>query len=832
MKNYGKTSDYSVSLREASADSQVSECINLRIDMADGRSVMAPCPGLRSITQGELLPLAAYHAPDGTQYILFRYADPRTGFAILCGEALTDVEKGRKGICAMAYRSGFVVMTETGPIRFTLNEQGDWDCHLVANFIPKLILKPVGIGVLTASTSPLSLTSTDFSRTDPSLSEAGLKKLSGELSAAYRRLSALAVDAGAWIQPVAARYRLIGDAGEVIYTSLPVAMTCGGWQARKEISVTCAKSGDSTLEVPQITLSARAFRPQFEVTDSLLAKMTLQGVRKIELWLSPQIHPFDPAQTAATRITRGSTASPALTVAIPGATDNFSSRNNARLSQLHRLEDLQEKGSTCVAVIDLTRLADRHQCVRADSMTPEAENDRVARILDATPLGAASDEPADSLVAEISSPNSFVARTVAVSGDTVVWGDITPLPAASVNISELTADFSGIPFEGVILSERADASRSVIPISGPSMPRAWAPAVSYPDPSVCRLEIFLRPANGGSALHGQLEMKASADGIRALWDAPEMEPVAFESWQGQVPLPEDPPPAARHPGTLVACSMTSPLLPVASVECCHSPVHALHPALRSRSSWDFSRCRLYAFSDAAIHAVSVSPAKGTMSAAVIDTRGIAGPRAAVYTPLGVMALHQGNLLKITSPRADTIAFRVPACNLAWDEERGCLWLMNENGDMRIFYPETGRWADIPSPADFVTLSTVGNRLWLTDRDELYRPESEAERSVATDRRVIGWQSDIPLPQGAVVEAVGIKLSATFADLTFTLLAQGAPVSRHPLQLLKMRVTGVVTAPIFRRVIPRPAPFLTLRISGSCSPDLRLHSINLKIRKPC
>lgn len=835
MKN---NQSVAVGLREACAQGRVTKCENLRVSVADGREVMGVCPQLKSLTQGMLRPMAVFNDSDGKQHLLLQREGPGGGLAVMSGGEIADVATDVVARCAIAVRTGFVVMTAQGAMRLTFDASSDdvqWQLHNSAADNPEVALFAEQQGSLTIYSSSLTLTGTDFSRTTPQLSDASEKKLAAELSEAYRRLAATAIDGNLWMQPSAAFFRLIGQGGETLYTSAPVPLSPSGWQADTEISVTCAKSGDSILEVPQIPLTVTTYRPKLIVSEAGRHKMTERGVRKIEVWVTPQLHPFDEAEPAAYRITRQTTAQPVLTVAVPGATDNFSSRRSRLLTRLHSLLPHIESGSRRVAVIDQATVTSDGTavCIRRDSMMPKEETLMIERaVADAADATPSMPAPADSLMAEISSPDAFTAAVAAVSGNTVVWGDITPLQARSLNISEMTAGFTSDPFTGVLIAEQADGTQTAIALTGSLMPSSWAAIVRYPDPTAVRLRLYIKSTDGQSGRYGELPLTTSGDASCSIFIGQNLESTPLTTWSGTLPQVSQPEPRHRRPGALVACSLTSPLYPLAALECCHSPVRALHPALRSRSTWDFSRCHLYALSEDAIHAVSVSPQRAAISASKIDNRGVVSAGASVYTPLGVMALHGGNLLKITSSRTDTLALgsttRIlsDARSLAWDEERQRLWLLDDMGRMRMLDPLTLHWSDIPSPADFTDITTVGNRLMLTDRDELYRPETERELATASDMRTIVWASDIPITDTSAVNAVELKMSASCVYLTVGLYAQGVPASKPVRRLLTLKINGPVSAPIRRRFVAPRRPFLSISIEGTVSPDFQLHSISL------
>lgn len=828
MKNNKITKTVKAGLTQASASGSVSRCMGLRETTIDGRNVLAVSPRLEAAVSGRHLPLAAFYDEEGREHILMHTTNPRHGLTVWSQGESSEIAMDVDASCALAVSGGFVVMTSRGPARLTRDAERGW-CFVEHYSCPAEVrLTAERVGGLSAQTHPMSLSGTDFTRLAARLSEAGEKKLTAELTEAYHNLAASAAGSGNWIQPIQARYRLIGRSGEILYSSAPMAMCPDGWQAESEVSVVCSKSGNDTLEVPRIILSVNAFRIKVDVSAESLARMRRSGVQSIEVLATPQIHPFDAAATAYSRISREATDAPALSVTIPGARTGFAAQNGVRLSRFIYLEHLIDSAAERIALIDLDSIAGSIQCQRSDARTPEEEYAALERIIEAD--RKSSFDTVDSsaeFLSEISSPHSFTAATVAVSGDTVVWGDITPVAARSVSIEDFTTDFIADPYEGVLVIKRTDGSRRVMAVSGEAMPTAWAPQVSFPEAGVMELELYLRSKSGAAGRYGAVSLTPGGNGRRSVRLNNNLESTPLEEWYGTLPEADDTPAGERRPGALVTCLLSQPLLPMAALECSHSPVRAIHPALRSRSSWDFSRARFYALTADAIHAVSISPQRVSISASAMDARGVDAGSTSVYTPLGVMALHRGNLLKISGSGVDTIASGIDFSQLAWDDEWQSLWLLGDNGDMRMLDPKTLRWTDIASPANFEVISTVGNRLWLTDFDDLYRPETRAEQCEATMRRNISWHSDIELPDATAVNAIELRMSASSANLTITVAAHPGPAMRPEVQLMKVRLQGRLTAPFIGRFPALRRPFLSISISGTCEPDFLLHSVMFK-----
>lgn len=789
--------------------------------------MLTMAPGLSSLGQGFSEPLASYSAPSGLTHTLFSRVDPDDGSAgwmILSGNDSFTGSCPARLLCSMPVDGGFLVMTEGGPARLTMVD-GSWtfvaDSALSASGVR---LDAIDCGELSAWTDPLTLKDVTLDRDGSTIGTSGRRQLTATLCEGYERLAELAMSGSMWIQPVVARFHLVNKLGERLYSSVPIALSApGGWQSAGTLSAVCSVASDS-LRVPSVALKANAFRLGLTVDAETTQRLQAGGVSAVELTVTPQIQPFDPTLSAPYRIVRPTSAEPLLEVTLPGATADFSSLNSVRADLVRQVMGAVGSLERREALYGLGYYGTR-QIHRGLRLPPKIEISKITRAVSGNGIAADAGAVDVGLLGRIQLPNRFLARTVACVGDTVGWADITPLPATDVNLAELCGQWSGGAFNGVLTVGMTDGSEYRLPVAGASTPHAWRPSVSFPDSGARQLTIDIL-TDSGIRLHSGIALASDGSGERAVAISANLEATEFDAVTSPMPQADEASRVGeRRPGAIVGCDRRNPLRPVVALECCHSPVVALHPAVRSQSSWDFSRCHLYALSLHGIYTVNLNAATARATATLIDSRGSDRRQASVRTPLGVIALHRGQLLKISGSRVDTVATGLEGEEVAWDSEQQRIWTLDQTGRLQMITPDGLTFIEIPSPADFEHIATVDNRLWLTDVDELYRRETSAEQAVSPALRPFAWESRVGLPPGARLTAIALHLSATQFNGSISLMGASS-VGSPPRLLHRLKIRGRVDAPVVSRLIAPWRPLTAVRIEGMASTDFKLTSLTL------
>lgn len=810
----------------------VEECVNL---VRSGGGGLCPAPGLMKMAAGCHVPLATYHDCEGGAYTLML----EEGMLRVWEESKASMhDVGRVDcdvFCALARRGGFTVMTASGAVEVGFSEDGEWSVSAAVREWPEMWLEAVGCGTMTASTQPMALKGIEFSRTEPKMGVAAEKMLATELGDAYRRLASAATTAGVWIAPVAARYHLLGADGECLYSSPVSVISAGGWQCDGVLSAECSKEGADGLNVPPLSLVAESFRIVLRVAPGGAERLERAGVRAVEVTVTPQQHPYDASAVVPWRIVHPTLATPALQTALPGATENFGGRHEyfsrRMIDTLGRMDWLESR----LAIVDGPFRDGTMALSRHSALTPDDESKQLAEAWGRQPdyhpgaYGA-------TLLGEIAGGGGFTARCVASSGDMVAWGDVTPLNDRRTSVAELCGGFVDEEYRGVLSVGRSDSTTINMAISGKCRPTMWGACVSYPDSRVRTLDVYVEDMAGGT-WHGHAELLPTADGKHAVALDRELAGTAFTLYGGSMPAIDGDglTTGSRRPGAIVAAKLSSPLNAVSAIECSHSPVLAVEPALRSQSSWDFSRGHLYAFSASGIHAVALNGAKKLLSATTIDRRGIKGREGVAATPEGVMALHPtcevAQLMRIAASRAATQQDVNDGVAIAWDTAHSRLLALGATGVVGLHDIGRGEWSRLDAGVALKMMSNVGNRVWLRDDDSLYRLETIAESRMSDRRVAVRWKGRIDVADH--YRLVGMELvwggSRFVGSVTAEALPDGS--GQRSCKMLEIRVAGALKCALLQPVACGvAAPLVDVTIDGVASGDFRLRGIMLYFRK--
>ena len=347
---------------------------------------------------------------------------------------------------------------------------------------PDIFFRVIAAGNISESIPALSLTDTDFSRDNPQLSDKGVALLSRELTDAYSRLCDRASESGLFFQPVLARLHLLDRSGNRIWSSAPQLLETAAFQCCSAITMTCSKEG-TTLKTPSAAMTVTAYR----VEAVIAALGAYSEAVSAEATISPQIHPTDPAATAPFRLTRTDTTTPGLTTALPGTTDSFASRANRRAGIIRSLLPRMPLIERRIALFE----AEEGSFPLANNSAPALREENAAiasalrKELQSDPSGSAA------ILRRISSPGGFRAGVVTVSGDAVVWGDITVLQApAAIPRHHSVSPSADTPWEGVLRLNLADGTTRSRAIASPlPLPSALPAVLCIPCPEATSVEM-------------------------------------------------------------------------------------------------------------------------------------------------------------------------------------------------------------------------------------------------------------------------------------------------------------------------------------------------------
>lgn len=752
-------------------------------------------------------------------------SDGRYTLYVDCGDTLHAVHSSKARVrCTASTDYGWIAMTDRQRIRVESIDEEATRWHAVAegHRPPDITIRATDRGTVSRAIAPMSFDGSALDREHPRLDANDAKTLTSALTDAYAGLCATAADNGAWVQPLLARFHLVAADGRRIYSSEPTLLSAGGWQCCDPLEIGCTLA-DGTLATRATSLTARTFAIEVDV-----AALGSYDAASIEVTVTPQLHPVDFGAEADYRITRTSTSTPLLTAALPGVTAEMSDDSTARARLLRamteRLAALESPLArlTCASSSGLS-----HAIANTLALTASAERKSLMSILARTVTSSSSSSPL--LLRGITSPHSFLAGSSTTAGDAVMWADITPLhsPAALPRDPAATPSDQVPEWTGTLRVTLADGTHLDTLIGYPmQMPEALPPLVSYPDPQAVELELWVDNVDTGTVSHASAALTATADGQRAVSLDASLAATPLTPWtSGQYPVTsvEGVMAGRRRPGAVVSAHVSAPGEAVGALEITPAPVVALHPAVKSLSSWDFTRTHLYAFSPAGIFALSLGADRRRIGASLIDPRGVTEACHTAYTSRGVMAIARGKLLSVSASRVSELPLPFAPKQVAWLSSAGRVLLLGTDGMLRAYDPEARTWHErTVGHHTAEAIASVGADCFISCRDALLTPDTAGAATI----RPISWSARLPLPRRAAPRHVVVSMSAYSFSGRVTCSTEAGPGSACAIPLVRLDIDGEVNAPLHARLPLTPRRYVGVAIEGMASADFTLTAVHL------
>lgn len=696
--------------------------------------------------------------------------------------------------------------------------------------LPPLSLRCMAMGTVTASIAPVTLKGT-YSSTSRTLNDTDRATLDKAMRDAYLRLSDRALLHGRHIQPLLARYRLIGHGGTVIYTSSPVVIgpDCGLQATRTTLTL----SGDGMRSMTATQLTATEFSVGFSfISEPDEAWHT--AVRAVEILISPQLHPLSALLPGTCSFSSASATSLTMDYLLPG------------VNPLANPADEGQYLRTCItSIIDNADTAMRP--------SPRAWTDTLAEIASLHSLAslpATSPSAAALMGVRLSAPHGFSASAVARSGDMVAWGDLRAIPFDGYTLPELstvTATATAAVPTAVSIAMLDGASVVSRAVMRTLSPVALSPLVLYPSPDACSATLIA----GKRAT--TLPLTPSPCGRWGYYISPTLRPVSFTDTLPGFVVPSADPPVHAYPAAIAAARASAPLSPVAFTVGDAGRVVALLPALRHSSSFTVPAARFYVAGTGGLSSMSLNDRLSRINLNLLDPRPISSAGSITAIPGGIAFVAGGGLFTISGSRAPSLLTRLSsivtgatptpsadtACArptspsasdewlLGWDDTHGELWCIPATR-ADATSPQTETTAVITSP-DGSTLYTrssppissvlsTASRLMLIDTSgNILDPTSEEWDNTPLTARHL---SAIPCNFKPGAETI-LNLPVYGHDLrgTITLYAAHAThPGRYPhLPLMTITVKGGdLNHPLVQRVRLPHAHTLILDISLTAS----------------
>lgn len=811
----------------AAQASSVTSALNLATASRGASQGLTLAPQLTPVIQGNMR-ILAHRRVNGVPHTLMLDLDEQT-FMITDGTNTQDAGTPDAEVFGAAISiGGFVVMTSRGLLSILRNEYGGWYIDETSIASVPITFEARHQRDYTLISDPFVIPAADLPRDTGLISSARVHSIGANLSEEYFSLADRIASRGYWMQPLIVRYHLINDQGRRFYTSPPSLVDYQGWQACDILSVDCSKAADGSLNLPALRFPVSAFSLGLRCHGKGIGSYRRLGISSVEICVSPLIHPVDSQAETPCRVVRPTSATPSLTIAIPGTTDRFESLDASRADRLFELLPHLDAIETSVAVIPLDKMTQDLSLSRPLSLTRSVEESLLSKVLKTTVQPVVGSQSSQALIDRIAPPNAFVAEACCADADTLLWGNITPLRWLGADIHTLCSDFvENQPWNGVLQLTRTDGTSTAVELSGPHRPLRLASCISFPDPSVASLRLFINSAAGRQVASATLlPTPDNRFAARISLDIPSRD---FYPYSGIFPAISSPwQPQETIPGALVASHISAPALPISATICSTHPIKAITPAVRSASAWDFSRSHLYAFTSAGIYAVSVAASSVAIKATCIDPRGVDSQSAVCFTPAGVMALSSGSLLSVATSSVKTLLTDAPYDTVVWHPPLNALYLRDHLGNITMLMLDSLRHSQILTPVDIRRLFAIPPLLWACSDTQVLMPDLTGDLSDPS--RPFEWRWSPPEPPPHPLSMLQVDLSASLFHGTIKLYGSSWPqpdAASLPGQLLAgAEISGQVNAPIRLRITPPARSALTLVIRGDASPDLFLRSISL------
>lgn len=503
----------------------------------------------------------------------------------------------------------------------------------------------------TAAVGPVALVGAYDTRVHV-VSTADAKAVGAALRDAYLRVASAASASHRCVQPVMARYKLYGRDGALLYTSAPVMVVPEqGLQMTEtpmEISLPdCACTSAMTLSAQAFGLECVRAEPEAEIWERVIGR--------VEIETAPQLHPLSLAPGAASVCRYQGTQGQRLGFA-------------CNLPGFGRGVEPGAPGGIAAGYAEAV-LAFADEAFRPWSLPLGSVADEVTAVSGLT-ARLSRLAPAAEAEALLSAPNRFTASAAASGGGSVMYGGLASIPFGGWNLAELAISVSDLP-AGISTALSFDIGRSGRAVAcgrveGRDLAR-FSPLIAYPSPRGVSAE--LRTSSGRL----RVGLRPSRCGRWSFYLAPSCRPLELEGTRLPFEAPAGETFPDEWPHLAAVARSQAPLALVAVGRSPVGPVSAICPAARSGTVWEFGRESYYLFGPGGIAGLVAGKSLSTLSAAVIDARGVDSARAVASVPGAVAALAGGDLVRLVGSRVSTLAAGVAGSCLGYEPRWRELW---------------------------------------------------------------------------------------------------------------------------------------------------------------
>ncbi len=827
MKNTTKNRIISINPQLMSSDKvnigNATMCLNLRPSTGENSSALVAVGEPKTIAKSNATPFFMYNHANGDKSLFLKsgrvvsHINPDVEDAQVTELATLPAEPR----CAIASGDTVLIMTDEGVFRMICdNNSGEW---IIAGMMPELPPISIIAGVTStfSTTIPARYLTGGYTRFQGNLTIADTNGITQDLLAAYNDLNTKATNAGYYIQPVMASYRLSDLNGNVIYKSAPIMVTADdGFQCVKPIAVEVHASSGVFSNVQAHNLTATGFRLGIvapELTNSVWGKI----VAKVEIMVTPQLHPIDFQAKASHRLESSGATTGILRMYLPGVA-------NAMIPGIERMRERvvltaesREEVSKTAAIYDSPLsggIGTPGKTVLLDSLTQLSPKDETELLKKAI---STSKRVIPSLLREVNIPHSFTAGVAMTAGDAIAWGDVTPIKFNGYPAGTFASKTGTGRWRACIKTTFGATDECVVWHSegATNAPIEFSPFISYPHPNATEMTIKVS-YDDGTISSRSFKLTPSKDGAFAYYLDSSFAPIVTDTPLEAYIIPAEVRNPRRKSSTMMSSKGESPLSINASIKVSQGRIVEITPAVRSSSSWDFARTHLYAFTSDGIYAVAIKGDRTVMSANIIEPRRVTSKDAVTVTPTCVYAIASGRLISVYGSKAMTVEKNYRFKGVGWCSTFNELWCITD--DDKVLIMSSGNdggfyFRDMSTPK---TMFSVGGCLYISTNNCLADASQEVDLTAQntewkTRIDIGGWGAPLLGHRNRCPRLTGIswRLSARNANATVSLRGDGGAGEANAYPLLTLRIKGEINNPVTARIIAPARQYVTASVKG-------------------
>lgn len=463
-----------------------------------------------------------------------------------------------------------------------------------------------------------------------SIKAADATALCNDYVRAYSQVAARAAELGLYIHPVVAWANYYDGRGNFLYRSAPslVSLPAPG----EGLDYRSLFSTDGNV-VQAYSVTAATYK-----LEAITCGDDDPDVARIDIVVSPQFHPCNPAGTGVVTLARQAEADGVFAhVALPGRGLGLRAGSEVSVQRVRRLLERIDGVNTVALSFKASSEAQALMVANMRTDGVAAETTELEKILVRKPVNVGF---TDIL---LSAPNTISASVVSADAQTVLWGDLQVGRFKGFDAFHFAASVSDTPWRCLMTvffgGDDTGVTRTTEMES--DCPLSLGPLLSYPAPDATAIDIITYSA--GITRRGRFPLTPDASGRHACYISPDFKP--FELPQvSAAQIIDVAQSELRFPNVLAAASLQSPLALRFHCVAGSDRVEAVSMLSAGDTSWEFGRSRFVAGTAEGLFSVAVGSTK--LSVRHIDFRGIAGPRALASAPGCVFAATSEGLLRI------------------------------------------------------------------------------------------------------------------------------------------------------------------------------------------